>query len=234
MAEPTLKLFQDYKLRDLFLNGILQSCQQVTDGWGVLTPEEKSRIEQFAESKGIELEGEIALRLERMVDHERASGSPYFAATEKGIAIKEGKVTVTMEAARDLAPEKLYNHRRSFLVILTDRKLTLDEFEQQADMFPSDSSDSDGATEAPAAAETVETAGDNFDHDAYQDWNDTLQQLMEGRGVDENEIRRWVASDEALRDIFDRGIRADTVAYNVAHHGTLETPIDDGRDDTGN
>ena len=31
----------------------------------------------------------------------------------------------------------------------------------------------------------------------------------------------------------NRGVPADSIAYNVAHHGTLEAPADDGSDDTG-
>ena len=127
-------------LVSLFNDEIIKVCQQMTDSWGVLGEEEKKRMYDLAESHAEQMNEDIKQRLNTMLTHERAQGHPYIMAVEKGIAIKEQNVEIKLATKRDAVPMELYDHSGSFLVILTARKITLEEFEMQGqlDLEPGD------------------------------------------------------------------------------------------------
>ena len=127
------------KIRDLIYRAISRTCQQVTDGWGILGPSEKERIEGLAETEAEAVELEIGARVQsicdKFIDDFIAGGRPYFSAGEKGIAIKDGAVTLTLTASRDIVPDALYTHRGGFMVIVIPGGATLEALNKQGDLF---------------------------------------------------------------------------------------------------
>ena len=117
----------------LFQEEIIKVCQQMTDSWGVLGEEEKQRIYTLAEHHATNLNENLRYRLDKMLMAERAQGHPYIIATEKGISLKDDNLVLSLSASRKEAPIALYDHQGAFLVILTNKKVTLEEFELQGE-----------------------------------------------------------------------------------------------------
>ena len=134
--ERISQIIRGNKLSDLIYTAIFQTVRQVPDGWGILTAEEKARIESVGRAQADDVQKEIGYRLEQMFRTFIASDRKYFIAAEKGVAIKDGAVTLTLTAGRTDVPDELYTHRGDFMVIITDGEATLQELNAQGDMFP--------------------------------------------------------------------------------------------------
>jgi len=156
--ERIAEIVKGNKIADLIYTAIFNTARQVPDGWGILTPEEKDRIEGVGRAEADKVQHEISARLEAMFKTFIASDRQYFTAVEKGIAIKDGGVAITLTALRNNVPDEVYTHRGEFMVIITDGEATMAELNQQADMFPR------GGSPAAALAEELRTDdGSAFD-----------------------------------------------------------------------
>ena len=156
--ERIAEIVKGNKIADLIYTAIFNTARQVPDGWGILTPEEKDRIEGVGRAEADKVQYEISARLEAMFKTFIASDRQYFTAVEKGIAIKDGGVAITLTALRNNVPDEVYTHRGEFMVIITDGEATMAELNQQADMFPR------GGSPAAALAEELRTDdGSAFD-----------------------------------------------------------------------
>jgi hypothetical protein len=156
--ERIAEIVKGNKIADLIYTAIFNTARQVPDGWGILTPEEKDRIEGVGRAEADKVQYEISARLEAMFKKFIASDRKYFTAVEKGIAIKDGGVAITLTALRNNVPDEVYTHRGEFMVIITDGEATMAELNQQADMFPR------GGSPAAALAEELRTDdGSAFD-----------------------------------------------------------------------
>jgi len=156
--ERIAEIVRGNKIADLIYTAIFNTARQVPDGWGILTPEEKDRIEGVGRAEADKVQHEISARLEAMFKTFIASDRQYFTAVEKGIAIKDGGVAITLTALRNNVPDEVYTHRGEFMVIITDGEATMAELNQQADMFPR------GGSPAAALAEELRTDdGSAFD-----------------------------------------------------------------------
>ena len=156
--ERIAEIVKGNKIADLIYTAIFNTARQVPDGWGILTPEEKDRIEGVGRAEADKVQHEISARLEAMFKTFIASDRQYFTAVEKGIAIKDGGVAITLTALRNNVPDAVYTHRGEFMVIITDGEATMAELNQQADMFPR------GGSPAAALAEELRTDdGSAFD-----------------------------------------------------------------------
>lgn len=156
--ERIAEIVRGNKIADLIYTAIFNTARQVPDGWGILTPEEKDRIEGVGRAEADKVQHEISARLEHMFKTFIASDRQYFTAVEKGIAIKDGGVAITLTALRNNVPDEVYTHRGEFMVIITDGEATMAELNQQADMFPR------GGSPAAALAEELRTDdGSAFD-----------------------------------------------------------------------
>jgi hypothetical protein len=152
MADERIdEIVKGNKIADLIYTAIFNTARQVPDGWGILTPEEKDRIEGVGRAEADKVQYEISARLEAMFKKFIASDRKYFTAVEKGIAIKDGGVAITLTALRNNVPDEVYTHRGEFMVIITDGEATMAELNQQADMFPR------GGSPAAALAEELRT-----------------------------------------------------------------------------
>ena len=149
--ERIAEIVKGNKIADLIYTAIFNTARQVPDGWGILTPEEKDRIEGVGRAEADKVQYEISARLEAMFKTFIASDRQYFTAVEKGIAIKDGGVAITLTALRNNVPDEVYTHRGEFMVIITDGEATMAELNQQADMFPR------GGSPAAALAEELRT-----------------------------------------------------------------------------
>lgn len=149
--ERIAEIVKGNKIADLIYTAIFNTARQVPDGWGILTPEEKDRIEGVGRAEADKVQHEISARLEHMFKTFIASDRQYFTAVEKGIAIKDGGVAITLTALRNNVPDEVYTHRGEFMVIITDGEATMAELNQQADMFPR------GGSPAAALAEELRT-----------------------------------------------------------------------------
>ena len=134
--ERIAEIVKGNKIADLIYTAIFNTARQVPDGWGILTPEEKDRIEGVGRAEADKVQYEISARLEAMFKTFIASDRQYFTAVEKGIAIKDGGVAITLTALRNNVPDEVYTHRGEFMVIITDGEATLQELNAQGDMFP--------------------------------------------------------------------------------------------------
>jgi len=134
--ERIAEIVRGNKIADLIYAAIFNTARQVPDGWGILTPEEKDRIEGVGRAEADKVQYEISARLEAMFKTFIASDRQYFTAVEKGIAIKDGDVAITLTALRNNVPDEVYTHRGEFMVIITDGEATLQELNAQGDMFP--------------------------------------------------------------------------------------------------
>ena len=134
--ERIAEIVRGNKIADLIYTAIFNTARQVPDGWGILTPEEKDRIEGVGRAEADKVQYEISARLEAMFKTFIASDRQYFTAVEKGIAIKDGGVAITLTALRNNVPDEVYTHRGEFMVIITDGEATLQELNAQGDMFP--------------------------------------------------------------------------------------------------
>ena len=134
--ERIAEIVRGNKIADLIYTAIFNTARQVPDGWGILTPEEKDRIEGVGRAEADKVQHEISARLEAMFKTFIASDRQYFTAVEKGIAIKDGGVAITLTALRNNVPDEVYTHRGEFMVIITDGEATLQELNAQGDMFP--------------------------------------------------------------------------------------------------
>lgn len=134
--ERIAEIVKGNKIADLIYTAIFNTARQVPDGWGILTPEEKDRIEGVGRAEADKVQHEISARLEAMFKTFIASDRQYFTAVEKGIAIKDGGVAITLTALRNNVPDEVYTHRGEFMVIITDGEATLQELNAQGDMFP--------------------------------------------------------------------------------------------------
>ena len=134
--ERIAEIFRGNKISDLIYSAIFNTARQVPDGWGILTAEEKARIEGVGRSQADIAQDEIGRRIEDMFKAFIASDRQYFTAVEKGIAIKDGGVAITLTALRNNVPDEVYTHRGEFMVIITDGEATLQELNAQGDMFP--------------------------------------------------------------------------------------------------
>ena len=156
--ERIAEIVKGNKIADLIYTAIFNTARQVPDGWGILTPEEKDRIEGVGRAEADKVQHEISARLEAMFKTFIASDRQYFTAVEKGIAIKDGGVAITLTALRNNVPDEVYTHRGEFMVIITDGEAPMAELNQQADMFPR------GGSPAAALAEELRTDdGSAFD-----------------------------------------------------------------------
>jgi len=156
--ERIAEIVKGNKIADLIYTAIFNTARQVPDGWGILAPEEKDRIEGVGRAEADKVQHEISARLEAMFKTFIASDRQYFTAVEKGIAIKDGGVAITLTALRNNVPDEVYTHRGEFMVIITDGEATMAELNQQADMFPR------GGSPAAALAEELRTDdGSAFD-----------------------------------------------------------------------
>ena len=133
--ERIAEIVRGNKISDLIYSAIFNTARQVPDGWGILTAEEKARIEGVGRSQADLAQAEIGQRLEGMFKKFIASERSYFVAAEKGIAIKDGGVSITLTATRNDVPDELYTHRGDFMVIITDGEATLKELNAQGDLF---------------------------------------------------------------------------------------------------
>lgn len=149
--ERIAEIVKGNKIADLIYTAIFNTARQVPDGWGILTPEEKDRIEGVGRAEADKVQHEISARLEAMFKTFIASDRQYFTAVEKGIAIKDGGVAITLTALRNNVPDEVYTHRGEFMVIITDGEATLQELNAQGDMFPR------GGSPAAALAEELRT-----------------------------------------------------------------------------
>lgn len=134
--ERIAEIVKGNKIADLIYTAIFNTARQVPDGWGILAPEEKDRIEGVGRAEADKVQHEISARLEAMFKTFIASDRQYFTAVEKGIAIKDGGVAITLTALRNNVPDEVYTHRGEFMVIITDGEATLQELNAQGDMFP--------------------------------------------------------------------------------------------------
>jgi hypothetical protein len=161
--ERISQIIRGNKLSDLIYTAIFQTVRQVPDGWGILTAEEKARIESVGRAQADDVQKEIGYRLEQMFRTFIASDRKYFIAAEKGVAIKDGAVTLTLTAGRTDVPDELYTHRGDFMVIITDGEATLQELNGQGDLFSEGAKSpagdlADGLRETPIVAQYLASA----------------------------------------------------------------------------
>lgn len=135
---PVSKAIQKSSIPRTIASRILETCREMTGAWHTLSNEERERIEGFADYHTQVIAETIAKTLAPMIDDFLASGRGYFSGTEKGIAIKDGVVTLTLTTDRRDVPEELYTHRGRFLVIIADDVASLEELNRQADLFDDD------------------------------------------------------------------------------------------------
>ena len=119
---------------------------QSVPGWSSLKDSDQERVKT---ALGLVVDGlqyEFTSAVERQVDFERAKGNPYFVGTEMRIAMKDAVTEVLIATTRPDAPAELYDHAGSYLVILTNKRMTLEEFDAQEDLIDAQQDGQDGSS----------------------------------------------------------------------------------------
>lgn len=190
--------------------GMIAAMQEMREGWGRQAPDEMDRLVGFVDYQVQAISDSIARTLTPMIDDFLSSGRGYFRCAEKGIAIKDGAVTVTLTAERDTVPDELYTHRGRFLVIIADDVASLEELNRQADLFgfgelePIDAAPAPKST-AYLASAVEEVPAAELDLDG---WLASFREIIASQSDEDFDLDRYAPGtphDQLLRSYIEYG-----------------------------
>lgn len=218
------------KLRDLIYEGFLQVAREIPDAWPILADEERQRIEKNADTLARDIEAKVSDGMEDWFTEAIAKGHASWIGKEKdssGITLSKTTLELKLIGSRENAPPEIFNHSGGFLVILTNRAMSLREFQSQDELDLGAATD-DG-TQSNEDSDTV--GDDEFDADANLDSDIMdLDIALEGFGVPEEERKSIIRSRDALRELFDKRTPHEVAKCYSVHGQLTEPPKDTDQD----